>query len=229
MKRVILSTSLIIGPGTFQAEEISEAEALAWKKKGTVVNYCRHETVRLLGLDPKRAMSQCEGYDEALTLGARRRLEFGREYSLEEIRAMGVRFTLVKRTPSLDDILALAAKLPSGLFDPLAAEKLLAERAELIEALTEGDNLGAMLEAACAGYYAAKHLDWVGQRVGLSVGEVLLLTVAKYGLRAKPGNPKNDEAERAAVLQALATLGIVMRGEDSSKGERGEFYRPGPE
>ncbi len=217
----------------FEAEEISEAAALAWRDEGPVANYCRHETVRLLGLDPKQALTQCQGYDEALCLGAKWRLDFGREYSLGEIRAMGVQFRLLKRvpvpTPSLDDVLALAARLPTGLNDPFAAEKLLAERDELLQALTEGDNVGAMTEVACAGYYAAKHLDWVGRRVGLSVNEVLRLTVAKYELRARPDNPKDDEAERAAVLYALATLGIVLKGKDFSPGERGGFYRPGPE
>lgn len=232
MIRVVLSNNKIIGRGTFQAEEISDAEALSWLEKGRVANYCRQETVRLLGLDPKQALPHCEGYDEALCLVAKSRLGFGQEYSVEEIRAVGVRFTLVKRVPSaerfpsLDDVLSLAANLPSGLHDPKSAEKLLAERDELLEALAEGDNVGAMTEAADAGYYAAKHLNWVGMQLGLSVGEILALTVAKYKLRAGSGNPKDDEAEREAILQALETLGIVVQGKDFSEGERGKFYRP---
>lgn len=229
LSRVILSTSLIVGEGTFQAQEISEVAARAWLDKGPVANYCRHETVKLLGFDPKQALPQCERYEEALCLGAKSRLEFGRHYSVEEIREIGVRFMLVKRTPSLDDILALAAKLPSGLYDPKAADKLLAEREELLEALAEGDTVGAMTEAADAGYYAAKYLNWVGMQLGLSIGEVLLLTVAKYGLRAVPGNPKDDEAERKAILDALASLGIVLKEKDFSAGERGKFYRAGVE
>lgn len=207
--RVILSTSLIIGSGSFQAREISETLAWTWLEAGPVENYCRHETVKLFGFDPKKALPQCDGYDEALCLGAKSRLEFGREYSVEEIREIGVRFMLVKRSPSLDDILGLAAQLPSGLDDAAAVQKLLAERDKLLIALTGGDMVGALTELADAGYYAAKYLDWAARRVSeklgrfVSVEDVMRLTAAKYQLRASEGNPKDDAAERAACLEAL--------------------------
>ncbi|RJQ32808.1 MAG: hypothetical protein C4589_00305 [Peptococcaceae bacterium] len=101
---------------------------------------------------------------------------------------------------TLTDILNLAAKLPSGLNDALAAEKLIAERQELIDALAANDQAGALTEAADAAYYAAKHLDWVARQVGLTVEEILALAIAKYSLRARPGNPKSDAEERQAVL-----------------------------
>ena len=104
---------------------------------------------------------------------------------------------------TLDGILSLAAKLPSGLNDARSAIKLLDEQDELIEALKKGDRVGALTEAADAAYYAAKHLEWVSRQVGLSVDGVLALAVAKYSLRAAPGNPKNDEVERQAVLAVV--------------------------
>lgn len=107
-------------------------------------------------------------------------------------------------TPSLDDILSLAAKLPSGLDDAGAADKLLVERDELLEALAEEDLVGALTEAADAGYYVAKHLDWVARRLSerfertVTVTDIWRLTAAKYKMRAREGNPKDEIAERVS-------------------------------
>jgi len=97
VKRVILSTKLIIGSGTFQAEEITQGQAQDWLSQGLVENFCGHETVRILGLEPDKSRRQCDGYDEALAINAKSRLEFGREYSIKEIQAIGVEFTLIRR------------------------------------------------------------------------------------------------------------------------------------
>jgi hypothetical protein len=110
--------------------------------------------------------------------------------------------------PTLDHILELAAKLPSGLDDPKAADKLLAERDELLEAMADGDIAGSLTELADAVYYAAKHIDWATRRVsellGVTVEDALRVTVAKYSLRAVERNPKDDEAEREACLAAVS-------------------------
>lgn len=103
----------------------------------------------------------------------------------------------------LNSILSFAAKLPAGLNDPRAADKLLAERQELIDALAGGDYVGALTEGADAVYYAAKHLDWTARQLGVSVEMLVALAEAKYALRAAPGNPKDDGAERAACLSVL--------------------------
>ena len=111
----------------------------------------------------------------------------------------------------------LAKKLPTGLTDPRAAQKLARERAELEHHLSIGDALGAALEAGDVAYYAAKALanglldeaqaeDAVreaAQAAGLDVQTVFAVAVAKYQLRARPGNPKDDEAERAAAKRVL--------------------------
>lgn len=96
-------------------------------------------------------------------------------------------------------VLELAAKLPSGLNDDRAADKLLAERDELLHDLLVADRTGALTEAADAVYYVCKHLDWVANQVHVSVDDLFKLAIAKYALRAAPGNPKNDTAEREAV------------------------------
>ncbi len=113
--------------------------------------------------------------------------------------------------PGLNDIIDLARKLPSGLDDPMALSKLIAEREELRAALDRGDALGALTEATDAVYYAAKYLYQVATEVGVlmdmdyavTIDDLIRMTYAKYELRARPGNPKDDGAERIAVLQAL--------------------------
>lgn len=96
------------------------------------------------------------------------------------------------------NILRLAAQLPSGLNDSRSADKLFAERDELIVALVAGDYTGALTEGADAVYYAAKYLDWVAGQLGVSIDQLFALSEAKYELRARPGNPKDDWAERRA-------------------------------
>jgi hypothetical protein len=95
-RRVILSTALILEEGTFEAKTLSLEEAQEWVDDD-VENYCGHQTVKLLGLKPDTERRQCDGYDEALCLRAKERLEFGREYSIEEIRKIGVEITLIKK------------------------------------------------------------------------------------------------------------------------------------
>ena len=114
-----------------------------------------------------------------------------------------------KRQPAtIQDVITLAANLPSGLNDPQAAEKLIAERQELLEALDANDYVGALTEAADAAYYAAKYLDYVAGLLNISVDDVLNVARAKYELRAQQGNPKNDAAERIAVQAAVEQMEI---------------------
>jgi hypothetical protein len=116
----------------------------------------------------------------------------------------------IPEEPTLNDILALAAKLPSGLNDAVAADKLLVERGEFVFALNvKRDYPGALTEAADAAYYAAKHLDWVARQLSafsgeeVTVADVLRLAVVKYNLRARAGNPKDDEVEREVCQSVL--------------------------
>lgn len=95
MKRVILSTSLILEPGTFEVSNLSLEQAWEWLNRGPVENFCGHETVKILGLEPDRSRNSCSSYDEALAIKTKERLEFGREYGQEEIEAIGVEFMLI--------------------------------------------------------------------------------------------------------------------------------------
>ncbi len=102
---------------------------------------------------------------------------------------------------TIEQIIELAALLPSGLGDGRAVEKMAAERTELLESLADGDTIGALTEVADAVYYAAKHIEYVASLCNITPSQALKICVAKYALRAQPGNPKNDAAERAAVAE----------------------------
>lgn len=104
---------------------------------------------------------------------------------------------------TIEQIVELAALLPSGLGDGRAVEKMAAERTELLESLAAGDTIGALTEVADAVYYAAKHIEFVASLCGITPSQALELCAAKYALRAQPGNPKDDAVERTAVATLL--------------------------
>lgn len=97
MSKVILSTTLLLSEGVFELKRISVAEALEWVGQNNPQNFCGHQTVKLLGLEPSTSRGVCEDYTEALCLKPAARVEFGREYSLEEIQNIGVEFSLITR------------------------------------------------------------------------------------------------------------------------------------
>lgn len=101
------------------------------------------------------------------------------------------------------EILALAARLPAGLPDPAALFKLHREEEELLTAIADHDHTGALTEIADMAYYAIKVIHLAASWLDLDVDTALQLAVAKYALRARPGNPKDDGAERAACLAVL--------------------------
>lgn len=97
----------------------------------------------------------------------------------------------------LHKILELAAKLPSGIPDPDAHYKLVVE----VDELRAAEDYDAVLtEVADIVYYAAKAIHHAASVAGVDVDTALGLAVAKYELRAQPGNPKNDANERAACM-----------------------------
>jgi len=104
---------------------------------------------------------------------------------------------------NIEKLLSIAAMLPSGLNDPKSAQKLMDERIELLDAIGEGDYIGALTEGADAAYYAVKYLDWVAHQLEVSIDQLFDAAIAKYALRSKPGNHKNDVAERDVVHSAV--------------------------
>lgn len=93
--KVILSSPLLLGNGVFKMEEISLDEAIEFSEQA--YNFCGHETVKILGLKPSKTREVCTGYSQALCLKPKGRLEFGKEYTLEEIGLIGVTFQLITK------------------------------------------------------------------------------------------------------------------------------------
>lgn len=112
-------------------------------------------------------------------------------------------------------ILKLAEQLPTGRLDTAALKKYEREFSEMVAAVRENDAIGILLEAADCLYYLVKAEDnglissneakWkLRHRVlptarFFTMDQVVAACIAKYTLRARPGNPKDDDAERAAV------------------------------
>lgn len=125
----------------------------------------------------------------------------------------------------LERIISLASQLPTGLADPKAKEKLLAERQELKQT-PQHDYLARIMEGADCVYYAAKacwnrqiseterdqEIDQAARLAGVSEAVLLRAVMAKYSLRAIPGNPKDDRAERLAVAEVSPNRLCVWHG-----------------
>ncbi len=95
--KVILSTPLVIEPGRYDVEELTEEQARAWVRSNDPVNFCTHETVRRLGIAPAETRRSCESYREALAIKPEGRPAFGREYTNDEINEIGLRFLLIRK------------------------------------------------------------------------------------------------------------------------------------
>ena len=95
-KRVILSSPILLETGVFEMKEVSLAEAVAFAQGAE--NFCGHPTMKILNIELSKDRKVCEGYDEALVLKPKGRLEvFGKEYSREEIEEIGVTCFLISR------------------------------------------------------------------------------------------------------------------------------------
>lgn len=95
MKIVILSTSLILETGKFSCREITLTEAQTLAR--TAENFVTHSTVRILGVEPTESRKPCAKYDAAIVLKVNGRIEFGKEYSIEEIEEIGYSIWLITK------------------------------------------------------------------------------------------------------------------------------------
>ena len=93
--RVILSSSLLLEVGDFRMEEIGIDEATEFA--ATAQNFCGHQTVKVLGIEPVKTREECTGYNEAIALKPVGRLEFGREYTVDEILEIGIKIFKISK------------------------------------------------------------------------------------------------------------------------------------
>jgi hypothetical protein len=94
---VILSSPILLEDGEYIRSTISQEMAQRWVNVNRPINYSQHQTTKILGVDPATARQNTPGYDEALIIAPKERLEFGREYSQDEIESIGVDFILITR------------------------------------------------------------------------------------------------------------------------------------
>jgi hypothetical protein len=95
--RVILSSPILIEDGTFTRKTITQREAQDWVDKNRPLNFSGHQTTKILGVEPAATREITKSYDEALIISPQDRLEFGREYTKEEIEEIGVTFVLIEK------------------------------------------------------------------------------------------------------------------------------------
>jgi hypothetical protein len=114
----------------------------------------------------------------------------------------------------VETVLHLADQLPTGRIDHNAWKKARREYEELGEATEYIDRVMGACDVA---YYCVKawesglvtqqvamaRVGYVGKQVQLTTPQLLLVVIAKYGLRSREGNPKSHTEEREAVKQLL--------------------------
>jgi hypothetical protein len=97
MTHVILASPMLLEEGTFTMRSLSLDEAREWVKTHSPKNFVGHSTVKVLGLEPTTDRAVCEGFIEALTLKPHGRLEFGKEYSVDDILSIGITPFLISK------------------------------------------------------------------------------------------------------------------------------------
>lgn len=103
-KTIVLSAPIMIGVGRYEMHKISLSDALELieyaQERNHFENFCGHETVRILGLEPVKERKTCEYYRDALVVVPSKRLEFGKEYSISEIEEIGYEIFHIRRRKS---------------------------------------------------------------------------------------------------------------------------------
>ena len=97
---VVLSSPMLLEVGNFNMKELNIEQATQWVKEFSPKNFVGHSTSLIVGLTPATSREVCRVYDQALALKPVGRLEFGREYSKEELLEIGVQCFLITKTPS---------------------------------------------------------------------------------------------------------------------------------
>lgn len=95
--KAILSTALILEEGIFESKNITLEEAKDWVKLNKPTNFVGHSTVRVVGVEPANTREVCASYEQAMVLKPLGRLEFGKEYSVEEILNIGIQAQLLTK------------------------------------------------------------------------------------------------------------------------------------
>lgn len=128
----------------------------------------------------------------------------------------------------IDDLLAIADRLPTGRIDPRAGHKRARECEERRESRLLGDRLNEIIEAGDEAYYLAKcvangllteqeatcELHRIAAEVDIPADAIVEVAKVKMGCRARPGNPKDKAFEAAAVERRLKELRLWQGGHE---------------
>ena len=89
--KVVIVSSFIPIFGHFRISKISKEKALEILKAANIQVFSQHETVKILGLEPakERITYEPNPNDIQIWIKPKQRLEFGREYSVDEIEKIG--------------------------------------------------------------------------------------------------------------------------------------------
>jgi len=101
----VLSSPMVLTVGLYQVMKIDLECAKFLCEHQEVKNYCPHQTVKLLGLEPSTTRDACEDYEVAICIKTKGRLEFGKEYNIKEIESIGYDiFHIRKVNNSMEDL-----------------------------------------------------------------------------------------------------------------------------
>lgn len=98
-KLAVLSSPILIGSDLIARQRVislSKAKAMIASPYMDVGVFTNHATIRLLGLEPDKTRKECSYYDVALVVVPNQRLEFGREYSVEEVEKIGYSIKMIE-------------------------------------------------------------------------------------------------------------------------------------
>lgn len=104
----------------------------------------------------------------------------------------------------LNELVKLMPKMPSGLVDRNAPQKLLREFQELEDAVTAGRVEDILHEVADCVWYSTRCMVLAATLGGVTMRQAFAAALAKYNMRAAAGNPKDVPAEKMAILSAVA-------------------------
>ena len=91
----ILSSPILLEDGTFHRAEITLDQAKTLINAFDTTNYTQHSSCLLLGVEPAKERVTCESYDVAIVVKPNTRLQYGREYTVEEIEDIGYKIVVI--------------------------------------------------------------------------------------------------------------------------------------
>ena len=97
--KIVIVSAFIPAEGIYEIKKVNKDEAIKNINENELVGiYTNHQTIKILGLEPcnGRPVFNPTGKEIQLWIKPKGRLEFGREYSIEEIEEIGYDIWIAK-------------------------------------------------------------------------------------------------------------------------------------